>query len=136
MKQFSAEAKQHILLEYRARSPTRSFSSLAARHGVGGGADTVYRWYRRWDGTQRSLEKRERSGRPRVLSKREVQQHVRAPILRANRAHKAVHYSALLPSVREKTGKEVSARTVRRYGKEELGARQRRGKKRTADESE
>jgi hypothetical protein len=71
-----------------------------------------------------------------LLNRREVQQHIRTPILRANRAHKAVHYPTLLPSVRAKTGKQVSIQTLRRYGREELGARQRRGKKRTADECE
>ena len=70
------------------------------------------------------------------MSKKEVAQHVRTPILRANRAHKAVHYSKLLPGVRQRTGKEVSLRTLQRYGKEELGAKQRKGRKRTADESE
>jgi hypothetical protein len=38
--------------------------------------------------------------------------------------------------VREKTGKQVSVRTVRRIGKEELGAKKARGRKRTAEESE
>jgi len=61
---------------------------------------------------------------------------VRAPILASNRKHKAVHYPAVSDLVRQKTGKEVSLRTVQRYGKEELGARQRRGKKRTAEESQ
>ena len=61
-----------------------------------------------------------------MLSKREVQQHVRTPILRANRAHKAVHYPGLLPQVRHRKGKQLSLRTLQRYGKEELGAKQRR----------
>jgi len=76
------------------------------------------------------------AGRPHVLSRREVQQHVRAPILRANREHRAVHYPKLHAALVDKTGKEVSVQTVRRIGHEELGARHRRGKKRTADESE
>jgi hypothetical protein len=45
-----------------------------------------------------------------------------------------VHYTTLLPAVRAKTGKELSLRTLRRYGKEQL-AKQKRSKKRTADES-
>ena len=94
------------------------------------------RWHMQWDGTAASLQHKEGAGRPRALSRREVQQHVRSPILRANRAHKAVHYPAVADTVRQRTGKEVSLRTVRRYGKEELGARQRKGKKRTAEESE
>jgi transposase len=110
MKQFSAEAKQHILLEYRAHSPTHSFPALAERHGIGGGADTVRKWHARWDGTPQSMQHRAVSGRPRALSRREVQQQVRAPILRANRTHRAVHYTQLVQPVREKTGKQVSLR--------------------------
>lgn len=136
MKQISADAKHSILLEYSPRSSTHSFAALAARHNVQGGEWVLRSWHQRWDGTAHSLEHKKGAGRPRVLSRREVQQHVRAPILRANKAHKAVHYSKLLPSVRDKTGKDVSARTLRRYGKEELGAAKRKGKKRTADESE
>lgn len=136
MKQFPPEQKHSILLEYTFQSRTHSFAALAARHGVAGGEQTVRRWHKQWDGTPQSLEHKKGAGRPRVLSRREVQQHVRTPILRANRAHRAVHYSKLLPSVLQKTGKELSARTLRRYGKEELGAKLRKGKKRTADESE
>jgi hypothetical protein len=136
MKQFAPEHKYSILLEYVPHSTTHSFAALAARHGVAGGKRVVLRWYQQWDGSAQSLQSKAKSGRPRVLSKREVQQHVRTPILRANRAHKPVHYSKLLRGVRERTGKELSARTLRRYGKEELGAMKRRGKKRTAEESQ
>jgi hypothetical protein len=47
-----------------------------------------------------------------------------------------VHYTDLLESVKEKTGKEISVQTLRRYGKEECAAKQRHSKKRAADESE
>lgn len=134
MPHLSAEAKHHILLEYTPHSPTHGFPALAARHAVAGGARTVQRWLERWDGTPASLEEQPRTGRPRVLNKAEVSRQVRAPILAANRAHRAIHYTDLLPEVRQKTGKELSLRSLQRYGKEELGAKQRRGKKRTADE--
>lgn len=94
------------------------------------------RWHERWDRTPASLEEGKSSGRPRVLSKAQVIRHVRVPILAANRAHRAVHYSELLPEVRQKTGSEVSLRSLQRHGKEELGARDKHTKKRTADESE
>jgi transposase len=136
MKQFPPAQQHSILLEYSPRSTTHSFAALAERHGVPGGKRTVQRWDQRWDGTARSLEHKAGAGRPRALSKQEVQQHVRAPILRANRAHKPMHYSKLLPEVQRKTGKELSIQTLRRYGKEELNAKQRRSKKRTAEESE
>jgi transposase len=136
MKQLTAEQKHSILLEYSPRSTTHSFATLAARHGVTGGRRTVENWHQRWDGTPQSLQHRKGAGRPRMLTSREVEQHVRAPILRANRAHKPVHYSALLPPLQQKTGKQLTLRTLQRYGKKEVGARQKRGKKRTTEESE
>lgn len=136
MKQLSADIKHAILLEYSPNDATRSFSALAARHGIKGGADVVRHWHDRWNHTPASLQHKAVSGRPRRLSRKEVQQHVRGPILLANKAHKVVHYSQLLPAVQQNTGKQLSARTLRRYGKEEVGAKQRRGKKRTADECE
>ena len=75
------------------------------------------------------------TGSARALSRAEVSRHIRAPILAANRAHRAIHYTDLLPRVRAATGTEVSLRTVRRYGEEELGAKKHRGIKRTAEES-
>ncbi len=136
MKQLSAEAKHHILLEYAAGDPTRSFAVLAHRHGISGGRRVLQSWHARWDGTAASLQRRAVAGRPRALSKAEVQQHVCAPIRRANRAYRAVKYTQLLPRVQQSTGVELSVRTLRRYGKEECGAKSTRGKKRTAAECE
>ncbi|MDR3390352.1 MAG: hypothetical protein P4L77_01340, partial [Sulfuriferula sp.] len=131
----SAEAKHHILLEYAPHDDNRSFAALARRHAVKGGREVVREWHRRWDGSAASLERKAGTGKARVLSRAEVSRHVRAPILAANRAHRAIHYTDVLPRIRAATGKQISLRSVQRYGKEELGARQRRGQKRTADES-
>jgi len=136
MSHLSAEAKHHILLEYAAHDTTRSFAALARRHGIKGGWRVLQRWHQRWDGTPASLQEQPRSGRPRVLSRAQISRHVRAPILAANRAHRAISYTQLLPDVRQKTGIDVSLRSLQRYGKEELGARDKHTKKRTADESE
>lgn len=136
MPHLSAEAKHHILLEYSPHSATHGFSALAARHGVRGGARTLQRWHQRWNRTPDSLKEGERAGRPRTLSRAAVSRHVRAPVLAANRGHRAVQYTDLLPAVRRKTGTQVSIQTLRRYGKKELGAKQKHTKKRTADESE
>jgi transposase len=135
MPHLSAEAKHHILLEYSPRSATHSFAALAARHGVGGGGRTVQRWYSRWDRTPESLQEGKRTGRPHALSRAQASRHVRAPILAANRAHRAVRYTDLTQSVRAKTGASVSVRTLRRYG-QEMGATKKRGTKRTAEERE
>jgi hypothetical protein len=136
MSHFSADTKHHILLEYRAGDAARSFSALALRHAVKGGKRTVQRWHRQWDGTPASLQRRQGSGKACLLSRAQVSRHIRAPILAANRAHRAISYTQLLPRVQSKTGKLVSIRTLRRYGKEQLLVMQRRSKKRTADESE
>lgn len=136
MKHITAQQKHDILIHVRDRRGNEQPEEIAARHGVAAGRSTVYSWLQQWDGTPRSLERKAGSGKQRTLSAAEVQRHVRAPILAANRAARAVHYPSLLASVRQKTGKPVSIQTLRRYGKEELGAKQRRGKKRTADESQ
>ena len=81
------------------------------------------------------MERKKGAGRARTLTPAEVSRHVRAPILAANRAHRAIHYTDLLPSVQQKTGKEVALRTLQRYGHDELDARNKTTKKRTAAES-
>ena len=136
MSHLSAEVKHAILLEYTPRSATHSFAALAARHAVEGGADVVRHWHDRWDGTLQSLEEKQRAGRPRALSSEQVEEYIRAPIAAANAVHRAVHYPTVAAEAREATGVEVSLRTVQRYGKEELGAKKGKGKKRTADERE
>lgn len=136
MSQLNADTKHHILLEYAADDRARSFAALAERHAVKGGARVVRRWHQRWNGTPASLQHKKGAGRPRILSKAQVTRLVRVPVLAANRAHRAVHYTQLLPAVRKKTGKKLSIQTLRRYGKEQLGAKEKHTKKRTADESE
>jgi hypothetical protein len=136
MPNFNAATKHAILLEYIPSSPTHSYAAVAQRHGVAGGKSTIKRWHDRWDGTPASLEDKPRSGRPRLLTPADVSRHVRAPILAANRGHHAVRYTDLLPKVREKTGKHIALRTLQDYGQQQLRAKQKHTKKRTAAESE
>jgi transposase len=136
MDSFTPQHKHKILTHYRAGVRGCGFAALARRFAVKGGAGVIQRWHARWRGTPASLKEKPRTGRPPILSRAEVSRHVRAPLLAANRAHRAVHYTTLLPEVRRKTGKELSLRTLQRTGKEQLGAMQKRSKKRTADESE
>jgi len=134
MSQFNATTKHHILLEYQSSSTDHSFTSLAHRHDVKGGRATIINWWNRWDGTVASLERKKVSGRPHVLTQREVQRYIAEPIRQLNRSHKRVRYTSIAQSLREKTHKSVSDRTVRRIGKEELGGRKTKGLKRTAHE--
>lgn len=136
MSHLSAEAKHHILLEYSPGVRGRGFKALAARHKIRGGAILLSRWRRRWNGTPQSLEEEKRSGRPRALSSAQVRRHVAAPIRNANRAARAVSYTELLPQVQKATQTDVSLRSLQRYGKEELQATAKHGKKRTSEERE
>lgn len=136
MPHLSAEAKHHILLDYAPRSSTDGLTALARRHDIRGGKRTLRNWLQQWDGSAESLKRKPGSGKARVLNRAQVSRHVRAPILAANRAHRAISYAELLPLVRQRTDTEVSLRSLQRYGREELGAMQRRSKKRTAAESE
>jgi hypothetical protein len=81
MPHLSPEAKHHILLEYAPHDSTRSFTALAARHGVKGGERLLRMWHQRWRKSAASLKEKRRAGRPRKLSSAAVQQHVRLPIL-------------------------------------------------------
>jgi hypothetical protein len=136
MKQFTPEQKHEILLEYQPRSPTHNFSALAARHLIIGGGKVVKRWHDRWNHTAASLQHKSVPGRPRRLTPAEVKRHIALPIRRRNRAHLPVHYNELQPVIAERTGREISVRTIQRYGKEELQGRHTHGKKRTAEERE
>jgi hypothetical protein len=98
MNQFTPEQKHEILTHLRSRSSTQSVDSIAALHGVKGGRRTLNLWLSRWDGTPQSLQHDKGAGRPHILSRAQVSRHVRAPILAANRAHRAIHYSSLLSS--------------------------------------
>lgn len=136
MKHLSPQHKHSILLEYRPRSHDHGFAALAARHGIKGGSKIIQRWHEQWNGSAASLEEKHRTGRPRILNTQQVQQYVAPMIREKNRNAERVHYNNIHSSVEAKTHTEMSLRTLRRYGQEDLGAHQRRGKKRTADESQ
>jgi hypothetical protein len=101
---------------------------------VHGGGRTIQNWYKQWTGIISSLQHRQGAGRPRILTPEEVKHNIEQPIREANRRAQQVRYSQIARHVRENTGKSISDQTIRRIGKEELGARQRRGQKRTAAE--
>jgi hypothetical protein len=108
--------------------------SLSQQYNIKGGSKTMSRWLQQWDGSPESLERREGSGRHTILTPQEVKDTIQLPIRNKNRSFKPVHYTDLLPSVTQKTGKEISVETIRRIGREQLGVKQKRTKKRTAQE--
>ena len=136
MSHLSADQKHTILLEYSPHDSRRSFHALARRFAVKGGGRTIQRWHAEWDRTPQSLERREGSGRAPILTPAEVGRYIRAPILAANHAYHAIHYTEVHDQIEEKTGKSISLPTVQRFGKEQLGGHNRHTHKRTEQERE
>jgi transposase len=134
MKQFTPQLKHHILTQYRSHSSDASFVALARRYAVNGGESTIRKWHQMWNGTVASLQRKAVSGRPRKLSRGQVQRHVQRRIVTANKRSQAVHYPSMLPAIKAATRTDISLRTLQRYGQEE-GTKEKRSKKRTAAES-
>jgi transposase len=125
------ELKHFILTKYRSNTRGCGFEALAHQYGIAGGGKTIQRWYGQWDGTAASLKRKPGAGRPRLLSEDEVHQYITTPIKNNNRKAKPVQYRDVLHPLRQKTGKAVSLRTVRRYGKENAGINLRTATKKT-----
>lgn len=134
MTAFPPQLKHHILQQYQPHSHSHSFSSLARAYGVKGGGSTIQKWYHQWNGSVASLQRKAGSGRPRALSKRQVNNYIRAAIKKKRDNHQAVHYSSILPLVQQQTGKQISLRTIQRYGKRDVQAKLKRSVKRTPNE--
>jgi transposase len=135
MPQLTANQKHDILMIYESKDTHKSFESLAHQYNIKGGNRVIQRWYRQWDGTAASLERKSGSGRPKLLSSTEVEQCIHLPIRNKNRGHTPVHYPQIQDAIKQKTGKQISLRTIQHYGRTEVGVRQKRTVKRTADES-
>lgn len=133
---FTPELKHHILQQHSTNPDECSFAALAQRYGVKGGRKVVRDWWLAWDGTSASLQRKEGSGKQPLLSTAQIRRHIATPIRAANRAHRAISYTSLLPQVQAATGKQLSLRTLQDYGKKELGGKQASTRKRTAHESE
>ena len=137
MKQFTAQQKKHsILLHLQSRRDDQTPDHIARLHGVSGGRRTLNKWREKWDGSAASLERTAVSGRPRLLTSTQVKQLIHTPIVKKNRAHTAISYTQLLPSILQKTHSQITLRTVQRYGKRDAGIKMKHTKKGTVNESE
>jgi hypothetical protein len=134
MPQLTPKQKHDILTIYSQNKHKHSFESLAHQYDIKGGKKTLIRWYQQWNGTAQSLERKKGSGRPTILTPQQVKDYIQIPIRNKNRSFKPIHYPQLLPSIQKKSSTQVSIQTVRRIGHQQLGVRQKRTKKRTAQE--
>lgn len=134
MTKFNPYTKHHILTQYQPHSRTHSFAALARQYAVEGGESTIRKWYKGWDGTPTSLEHKKGAGRPRLLNTTQVKNLIKQPIRNKRRVHKAVHYTDIHNSINRKLGIDMSIRTVRLYGKRDLGIRFKPTQKKTSVE--
>lgn len=134
MSHLTPQQKHDILRLYLSSDTRYNMTTLSQQYNIKGGRMTISRWLQQWDGSPESLERREGSGRPTILTPKEVKDNIQLPIRNKNRSFKPVHYPQLHATILQKTEKQVSLRTVQRYGKEQLGVKQIRTKKRTAQE--
>ncbi len=135
MSHLTPKQKHNILRLYVSNDHRYTKQSLSDQYNIKGGRKTISRWLQQWDGTPESLERREGSGRPTLLTPKQVRDTIQLPIRNKNRSSQPIHYTDLLPSVIQKTGEKISIQTLRRIGHDQLGARQKRTNKRTAVES-
>jgi hypothetical protein len=133
---YSADLKQHILEQYECGVYGYGFRAVAAANNIAGGGRTIQRWYERWDGTVQSLTTAPRTGRPKVLSRIEINRHIRTFIRYKNRTHHPIHYPTVRQRIIRLTGKSPSPRTVRRYGNKICGIKLKRTISRTPVECE
>jgi transposase len=115
--QYSADTKHNILLQYRPHVRGCGFAALAKKHNVKGGARLVQLWYRGWNRSPESLKKQTTSHKPRILEAVEVKQHIRDYVEEQNQQAEPVGYKEVKEHVDQEIEKEVSMRTIQRYGK-------------------
>lgn len=123
MVKYSAEFKHNVLRLYKPNTRGSGFKALAARFDIKGGGIEILRWWKRWNGKKTSLERREGSGRPQVLTSAEKKKHMLRFVEANNKKSQPVNYHHVRQRVVEKTGKQLSLRRVRSIGKSELGLR-------------
>jgi hypothetical protein len=132
----TAQRKHDILIHCQSRRASESEVDVAAAHGVIASRKTIFNWRRQWTGTPQSLMRKDGSGRASILTPSEVNRHVRAPILAANRSHRAASYTKIYDLVKQKTRKNLSLRTLQRIGKEQLHIKSKAAVKRTKEEGQ
>lgn len=116
MSQLTPNEKHNILRLYLSSNNKDTMESLAHQYNIKGGKRSIINWLQRWDGSPESLERKKGSGRHTILTSKEVKDNIRLPIRNKNSSSQPIHYSDLLPSVIQKTGKIISSRTLRRIG--------------------
>jgi hypothetical protein len=123
---YTSKFKHNVLEEYRPGVYGSGFKSLAKRFKIKGGHRLIMKWYRQWDGTVQSLNRRYKGGRPRTLTTNEVKHYVLDFVNMMNSQFKPVNYRIVQSNIEASLNKKVPLSTIQRYGKEECGLKWRK----------
>ena len=126
MPHLTPKQKHDILKLYSPYDHNHSFQALAHQYNIKGGSQVLQNWYRQWNGSPESLERKKGSVKHKLLTSKQVKDLIQIPIRNKNRASVPVHYPEIQSSVIEKTGKQISLSTIQKIGKNKLGAKQKR----------
>lgn len=135
-KYYSATFKHGVCLYYKQHLPDSSFRSVSKLFSIDPTGKTLSRWYSQWNGTISSLQPKPKTGRPTILSRKQMERYIGDMVVSRNRVSHPISYRTILSHVRSKTKKDISITTVKRYGRELLGIKAKTVKKRTLHESE
>jgi transposase len=113
---YSPSEMHEILKEYQPNVKGSGFKALATKFNVKGGAKLIRLWFRKWDGTENSLEKISGGDHRSILTEKEQKKHISKFIDKASDIE-AVTYPQVVKNVERKTKKKPSLRTVQRIGK-------------------
>jgi transposase len=131
---YSTDYKLRVVRHYIDHLPNTSYSAVATLFGIRGGKGTVQRWHHQYDGSSSSLESKPRSGRPPILTRRQIKKYILDPVIEANREPHPIHYDQIQSQIASHTNKHIAARTIRHYGHERAGIKTKRTIIRTSKE--
>jgi hypothetical protein len=73
---YSPSEMHEILKEYQPNVKGSGFKALATKFNVKGGAKLIRLWFRKWDGTENSLEKISGGDHRSILTEKEQKKHI------------------------------------------------------------
>lgn len=134
---YSSTEKHRILTQYRLRERGAGFASLAKNFSIQGGERTIRRWYAQWDGTPSSLKQQPRSGRPPILTQREIKstntlQHQSGEATENRRLYIILTF---MQRYKRKLGRRCRLEQFKVMGRKTLQAKKKSTNKRTHSES-
>jgi hypothetical protein len=119
-KVYTSNFKHKVLTFYQPKVKGSGFKALADRFDIVGGPRAVARWYKKWDGTVKSLNPEPRPGRSSSLSNLQKKRYIKEFVDAANQRGEVIKYRDVQDNVSKKTKVNLSIRHIQRIGKKEF----------------